>query len=152
MALVLTRQKMPTLCRQTYGAADGTARGAYVLLDPPGQEPQVILIGTGSEVSICLTAQQQLSEEGIAARVVSMPSWELFEVQDQAYRDQVLPPEITARVAVEAGVQQGWEKYIGSAGRFIGMSGFGASAPYTTLYEHFGITPEQVVTEAKASL
>ncbi len=150
MAFVLTRQGLPTLDRSKYGAASGVARGAYVLADCDGGTPQVILIGTGSEVPICLTAHEQLTAEGIKSRVVSMPSWELFDDQDEAYRDSVLPPNVTARVAVEAGIQQGWEKYIGRRGRFVGMSSFGASAPIKALYEHFGITPDAVVAAAKA--
>ena len=147
-AMVLTRQNLPTLDRTQYGAAEGTAKGAYVLSEANGT-PQVILIGTGSEVSLCLEAQAKLAEEGIAARVVSMPSWELFEDQPEEYRNSVLPPEITARVAVEAGIEQGWSRY---ASRFIGMKGFGASAPYAQLFEHFGITADAVVAEAKAAL
>lgn len=148
VALVLTRQKLPTLCRKTYGAVAGVARGAYVLADAPGSKPDVILIGTGSEVEVCLKASETLSGEGINARVVSMPSWELFDEQDQAYRDRVLLPEVTARVAVEAGLSHGWDKYVGPAGRFVGMHGFGRSAPYDELYEHFGISPEVVVANA----
>ena len=147
-AMVLTRQNLPTLDRTQYGAAEGTAKGAYVLSEANGT-PQVILIGTGSEVSLCMEAQAKLAEEGIAARVVSMPSWELFEDQPKDYQDSVLPPEITARVAVEAGIEQGWSKY---ASRFVGMKGFGASAPYSQLFEHFGITADAVVAEAKAAL
>jgi len=115
-----------------------------VLSDPDEGTPQVILIGTGSEVTTCLEAANQLSESGVKVRVVSMPSWELFDAQDAAYREQVLPQSITARVAVEAGVEQGWQRYLGSEGRFVGMSGFGASGPYQELYEHFGITAVKV--------
>jgi transketolase len=152
VALVLTRQNVPTLDRQKYGSAAGTARGAYVLADPPGGDPAVILIGTGSELSLCMAAQEKLAAEGIAARVVSMPSWELFERQDDAYRQSVLPDRMKARVAVEAGIRQGWDRYIGASGRFVGMSGFGASAPFKALYEHFGITASRVVEEAKAAV
>ena len=110
------------------------------------------MIGTGSEVSICVAAHEQLTQQGIAARVVSMPSWELFEMQDQAYRDSVLPPDVKARVACEAGVRLGWDRYIGDGGRFVGMSTFGASAPAAACYKFFNITPEHVVQEAKAAL
>jgi transketolase len=151
-ALVLTRQGVPTLDRNEHGSAVGLAKGGYVLIDPPEGTPEVILIGTGSEVHICLDAYKQLTADGIKARVVSLPCWELFDEQDQAYRDSVLPPGVTARVAVEAGVQQGWERYTGTAGRFIGMSGFGASAPYKQLYEHFGITADNVVATAREIL
>jgi transketolase len=149
-ALVLTRQNVPTLDRSRYGSAAGVARGGYVLLDPPdGQRPQVLLLGTGSEVGLCLAAQEILAAEGIAARVVSLPCFELFDAQDAAYRDAVLPPEITARVGVEAGIIQGWEKYLGCRGRFVGMRDFGASAPFEQLYEHFGITAAAVAAEAR---
>ncbi len=151
-AMVLTRQNVPTLDRTKYGAASGVARGAYILSEATGGAPQVILMGTGSEVHLCLTAQAKLAEAGIRARVVSVPSFELFNAQDAAYRQQILPPSITARVAVEAGIRQCWDQYLGFHGRFVGMSGFGASAPFQTLYEHFHITAEQVVSEAKAAL
>ena len=151
MALVLTRQNLPTLDRTVFASASGTARGAYVLSDCEGK-PEVILIGSGSEVSLCLVAQEKLASEGINARVVSMPSWELFDSQDQAYQDSVLPPEVTSRVAVEAGVEQGWQKYIGRCGKFVGMTGFGASAPFAQLMKHFAITEDNVVAQAKAVL
>jgi transketolase len=152
VSLVLSRQNVPTLDRTRYASAAGTAKGAYVLADAAGGKPQVILIGTGSELIIALQAYEQLTKDGIAARLVSMPSWELFAKQDQAYRDSVLPPGVKARVAVEAGIKQGWERWIGDAGRFVGMSTFGGSGPYQKLYEHFGITPAHVVAEAKAAL
>ena len=151
-ALVLTRQNLPTVDRTNLGAASGVAKGAYVLADPDGEKPQVILIGTGSEVSLCLEAARQLATDGITARVVSMPSWELFDEQPSDYRDSVLPPDVTCRVAVEAGVEQGWSKYVGCRGRFVGMSGFGASAPAKVLMEKFGFTVENVVAQAKAAL
>ena len=131
------------------GAAAGVAKGAYVLYDPPAGKPDVILMGTGSEVGLCLEACDQLSREGVKARVVSMPSWELFNAQDAVYRDSVLTPQVTARVAVEAGVRQGWDRYLGSRGRFVGMSSFGASGPFEKLYQYFGITTEAVVAAAK---
>lgn len=151
-ALVLTRQNLPTLDRSKCSAAAGVARGGYVLSDAPSGRPEVVLIGTGSELSLCVEAQQQLAADGIAARVVSLPCWELFDEQDQAYRDSVLPPQVTARVAVEAGIRQGWDRYLGSCGRFVGMPGFGASGPFKQLYELFGITAARVVAEAKAAL
>ena len=151
-AIVLTRQNLPTVDRSVYASASGTTKGAYVLSDCDGDKPDVILIGTGSEVSMCLAAQKRLASEGIKARVVSMPSWELFDAQDQVYRDSVLPPDVTCRVAVEAGIDQGWHKYIGSGGAFIGMAGFGASAPFAELMEHFGITEDAIVTQAKTLL
>ena len=151
-ALVLTRQNLPTLDRTKTGAASGVSKGAYVLADASDEKPQVILIGTGSEVSLCLEASRQLADEGILARVVSMPSCELFDDQPSGYRNSVLPPEVTCRVAVEAGVEQGWRKYIGLGGRFVGMSGFGASAPAKTLMDKFGFTVENVVSQAKAAL
>ena len=145
--LVLTRQGLPTLDRSRFGCASGVARGGYVLRDSE-EAPQVVLIGTGSEVHICLDAQARLIEQGIAARVVSLPCWELFNQQDKEYRDSVIPPGVTARVAVEAGIRQGWDAYIGIDGRFVGMDSFGASAPASVLYEHFGITADNVVAKA----
>ncbi|MCA9124314.1 MAG: transketolase [Planctomycetaceae bacterium] len=150
-AMVLTRQNLPTVCRDKHGDAAGTARGGYVLLDCEG-EPDVILLGTGSEVSICLEAAAKLDADGLKVRVVSMPCWLWFDEQDRAYRDSVLPPSVTARVAVEAGIRQGWDRYIGAEGRFVGMSSFGASAPFEELYAHFGITAENVVSEAKSAV
>jgi transketolase len=151
-ALVLTRQNLPTLDRSRYASAAGVAQGGYIVADAPQGKPQVILIGTGSELSLCVEAYEQLQAEGIAARVVSLPSWELFEAQPAAYRDAVLPPEVTARVAVEAGVEQGWQKYLGCRGRFVGMKSFGASAPYGTLMKHFGITTANVVAQVRTLL
>lgn len=151
-ALVLTRQNLPTLDRSVYAPAAGTSRGAYVLADCDGGDFDVILIGTGSEVGLCLAAQKTLAGEGVKARVVSMPSWELFDAQDEAYRDSVLPPSVPCRVAVEAGVELGWQKYLGDRGVFIGMRGFGASAPYAQLMKHFGLTAENVVAQARRIL
>ena len=148
-ALVLTRQNLPTLDRAKCAPAAGVQKGGYVLVDAPNGKPDVILIGTGSELSLCVAAHEKLAAEGVAARVVSMPCWELFDAQPAEYRDAVLPPAVTRRVAVEVGVKQGWEKYIGRCGRFIGMSGFGASAPAGVLMKHFGITVENVVAAAK---
>jgi transketolase len=152
-ALVLTRQNLPTLDRARFAAASGLARGAYVLADArEGVAPEVILIGSGSEVGPCVQAYEQLAGEGIRVRLVSMPSWQLFDEQDEAYRQSVLPAGVTARVAVEAGVEQGWEKYLGPGGRFIGMKTFGASAPSSALFKFFGFTAENIVHEAKALL
>ena len=148
-AMVLSRQGLPTLDRSKYGAASGTARGGYILADAEGGSPDVILIGTGSEIPICLDAHEQLTADGIKSRVVSMPCMELFDAQDASYRESVLPASVTARVAVEAGLRQGWDKYIGLDGDFIGMSSFGASAPAGTLYKHFGITADATVAAAK---
>ncbi len=151
-ALVLTRQNLPTLDRSKVASAEGVSRGGYILSDPAEGEPEVLLLATGSEVSLALAAQQQLDADGIRARVVSMPSFELFEDQPQAYREEVLPPSITARIAMEAGVRQGWDRYLGSHGAFIGMDGFGVSAPFKKIYEHFGFTVEHVAAEAKRVL
>jgi transketolase len=151
-ALVLSRQGLPTLCREKYAPASGVARGAYVLADSSKEVPGVILIGTGSELITCVNAYETLTAEGVKVRVVSMPSWEWFDEQDSQYRDQVLPPDVTARIAVEAGIKQGWERYLGSGGRFIGMDSFGASAPANELYEHFGITSAAVVAAARRLL
>jgi transketolase len=120
--------------------------------DPTSRQPKVIFIGTGSEVSLCVAAYEQLTAQGVPARVVSMPSWELFEAQSEEYRHAVLPPAITARVAVEAAAQFGWDRYIGPTGRFVGMHGYGASAPGSACFKHFGITTERVLEEAKAVL
>lgn len=152
VSLVLTRQNLPTLDRSRYAPAAGLARGAYVLAETPGRKPQVILIGTGSEVSLCIEAYEQLTAAGLAVRVVSMPSWELFDEQDADYRDSVIPPEVTARVAVEAGIAQGWQKYLGSGGRFVGIERFGASAPYQVILREYGLTVQRVVEEAKTAL
>ena len=147
VALILSRQALPTVDRSQYAAAAGLARGAYVLADSP--DPRVILIGTGSEVSLCLGAYEALKKDGVAARVVSMPSWELFERQDQAYRDEVLPPAMTSRVTVEQGVTFGWDRYAGPKGSVIGMHTFGASAPASALATKFGFTPEAVLDAAR---
>src|SRR5258706_340434 len=147
--LVLSRQALPTLDRSRLAPASGVARGAYVLLHPPKGKPDVILIGTGSEVSLCLDAADELAAEGIKARVVSMPSWELFEQQDAAYRAEVLPPEIKARVSVEQAATIGWERYVGMGGAKIGMHTFGASAPLKALLTKFGFTPDRVAEAAR---
>ena len=150
--LVLTRQKLPVLDRQTLAPASGVARGAYVLAEAGGTAPDVILIATGSEVSVALEAHQRLVRDGIRSRVVSMPSWELFEAQPKAYRDTVLPPGVRARVGVEAATPFGWERYVGPEGAIIGVNRFGASAPGPVVMREFGFTPEHVVETAKALL
>ncbi len=150
--LVLTRQDLPTLDRTKYAPASGLARGAYVLADAPGGKPEVLLLATGSEVSLCVEAHERLVAEGIQSRVVSMPSWELFDDQDDAYRDSVLPPDVTARVSVEQASVFGWGRYVGSSGKSIGMRSFGASAPLKDLQREFGFTVDRVVAEAKAQL
>jgi transketolase len=148
-ALVLSRQPLPTLDRRTYAPAAGVARGAYVLSDAPDGSPDVILIATGSELSLAVQAHEQLLAGGIRSRVVSMPSWEIFDHQTQEYRDRVLPPSVTARVAVEQASTFGWERYVGSAGRVIGMKTFGASAPLKALQEKFGFEPDRVAAAAR---
>ena len=152
VALVLTRQAVPTLDRSKYASAEGVAKGAYILADAPGGKPQVILIGTGSEVSLCIAAYEQLQSAGIKTRVVSMPSWGLFDAQPQSYQDQVLPPDVRARVSVEMGATVGWEKYVGPTGKMIGMHSFGASAPLKDLLKKFGFTPEKVVEAAREAM
>ncbi|HTS35645.1 MAG TPA: transketolase [Candidatus Solibacter sp.] len=150
--LVLTRQPLPTLDRTKYAAAAGVAKGAYILADAPGGKPQVILIGTGSELSLCVDAYEKLKSEGVAARVVSMPSFEIFEEQDAAYKESVLPSGVTARVSVEMASTFGWDRYVGPKGRKIGMHRFGASAPLKDLLKYFGFTLDKVVDEAHAAL
>lgn len=152
VALILSRQNLPTLDRAVYAPASGVARGAYILTDVEEEHPELILIGTGSEVQLCVKAFEQLKTAGIRARVVSMPSWELFEAQPQEYRDSVLPPAVTARIAVEQASTFGWERYVGLHGKIIGMNTFGASAPLQALQEKFGFTPERIVEEAKRML
>lgn len=150
--LTLSRQPLPTLDRSTYAPASGVARGAYVLADAPGGNPEVILIATGSELSLAAEAHEKLVAEGIRSRLVSMPSWDIFEHQTQDYRDSVLPADVTARVAVEQGSTLGWERYVGTSGRVIGMHTFGASAPLKELQKKFGFEPEQVAAVAKELL
>jgi transketolase len=150
--IVLTRQDVPTLDRGKYAPASGLARGAYVLAEAPGGQPDVLLLASGSEVSLCVEAHERLAAEGIRSRVVSMPSWELFDDQDAAYRDSVLPPGVTARVSVEQASVFGWARYVGATGRSIGMRSFGASAPLKDLQREFGFTVERVIAEAKAQL
>jgi transketolase len=151
-ALVLSRQALPTIDRQRFAPAAGVARGGYVLAAAPGPKPDVILMATGSEVSPCLDAQVLLQAAGIAARVVSLPSWELFDEQDESYRDEVLPATVPARVSVEAGSTRGWERYVGSQGAMIGMREFGASAPAKDLMKTFGFTPDHIASVARAQV
>jgi transketolase len=150
--LALSRQPLPTLDRKKYAPASGVARGAYVLGDAPGGNPEVILIATGSEVSLAVEAHEKLIAEGIRSRVVSMPSWEIFEQQTQEYQEDVLPPQVRARVAVEQASTFGWERYVGRSGRIIGMKTFGASAPLKALQKKFGFEPDQVAMAAKELL
>ena len=150
--LALSRQALPTLDRSKYAPASGLSRGAYELADTPGGTPQVILLATGSEVSLVVGAHEALEKEGVRSRVVSMPSWDLFEQQPRDYRDQVLPPEITARVAVEQAAVLGWDRYAGPRGTIIGMHTFGASAPLSALQGKFGFTPDKVLAAARAQV
>jgi len=150
--LVLTRQALPTIDRKRYSPASGLARGAYVLADPPEGAPEVVLIGTGSEVSLCLEAYEQLTKEGVRARVVSMPSWELFDDQDENYRESVLPSQVKARVSVEQASGFGWSKYTGSEGHNVCIETFGASAPLKQLLKKFGFNAENVVAAAKSQI
>jgi transketolase len=150
--LVLSRQPLPTLDRSKYASAAGVARGAYVLADAPDAKPEIILIASGSEVSLAVEAHEQLSREGIRSRVVSMPSWDIFENQPQEYRNSVLPPAVTARIAIEQASTFGWERYIGANGRAIGMQTFGASAPLKELQKKFGFEPGRIAATAKELL
>jgi transketolase len=149
VCLVLTRQALPTFDRTVHAAASGVAKGAYILADAPSGKPDVLLLATGSEVSLCLEARERLKAEGIGARVVSMPSWEIFEEQPEEYRDSVLPPEIEARVSVEAATTFGWAQFTGPKGTILGMRSFGLSAPMKVVAEHFGFKPDHIVTAAR---
>ena len=151
-SLVLSRQALPTLDRTRYASAAGVARGAYVLADADDGAPDVLLLGTGSEVALCIAAHEELKGQGIASRVVSMPSWDLFETQDAAYRDSVLPPSVAARVSVEAASPLGWERYVGSGGAIIAMRSFGLSAPGPVAQAHFGFDVAHVVAAARQQL
>lgn len=151
VSLVLTRQGLPVFDREQYGGAEGVHRGGYVLAEPPGGvDPEAILMATGSEVWIALEAREKLAEEGTAARVVALPSWELFEEQSASYREKVLPPEVRARVAIEAASPFGWERYVGSEGTVIGLDRYGASAPYPEIYEQLGLTSDRVAEAARS--
>ncbi len=152
VALVLTRQDVPILDRSKYAPAEGLRRGGYVLADAGGDEPEVILIATGSEVALAVAAHEELSGEGIGSRVVSLPCWELFDRQDGAYREQVLPPAVTARVSVEEASTIGWDHYVGPGGVRVGMHTFGSSAPLKDLQTKFGFTPDRVAEAARGVL
>jgi transketolase len=150
--MVLSRQNLPTLDRTKFAPAALSSRGAYILAEAPGGKPQAILMATGSELEIALKAWEKLTAEGVSVRLVSVPCVEWFDEQDEAYRASVLPREIKARIAVEAGIRQCWDRFLGETGSFIGMSTFGGSAPFAALYKHFGITPEHVIAEVKSAL
>jgi transketolase len=150
--LAFSRQALPTLDRTIYSPANGLAKGAYVLADLGGGKPQIILMASGSEVSLIVEAGNKLVAEGIKVRLVSFPSWELYKQQDEAYQENVLPPAIKARLVIEAGVSQGWEKWAGASGEIIGIDKFGASAPYKTIYEKYGLTVDNIIAQAKAML
>jgi transketolase len=150
--LALSRQPLPTLDRTRYAPASGVAQGAYVLADAPSKGPEVILIASGSELSLAVQAHETLVTEGIRSRVVSMPSWDVFDHQPKEYRDRVLPPAVKTRIAIEQGSTFGWERYVGDAGHVIGMKTFGASAPLKELQKKFGFEPDRVVATAKELL
>jgi transketolase len=149
-ALLLTRQGLPVLDQSKYGSAANVSKGAYVLV--AADQPDLLLLATGSEVSVALCAAEGLAKEGITAQVVSMPCWELFEKQSQEYKDSVIPPVVKARIGIEAGVDQGWYKYLGDNGVFVGLSTYGASAPAKICFEKFGITADNVIKAAKKSI
>jgi transketolase len=148
VALVLTRQAVPTFDRTKYASAAGLAKGAYIMADSGGT-PDIILIGTGSEVQLCVGAYEKLTANGVKARVVSMPCWRLLDEQPEEYKRQVFPPEVRARVAVEAGTDLGWKEYVGNDGYVVARTDFGASAPYKDLLKHFGFTVDDVVAKAQ---
>jgi transketolase len=150
--LALSRQPLPTLDRNKYGAASGVARGAYILADAPGGDPELILIASGSEVSLAVEAHERLLAEGIRSRVVSMPSWDIFEHQSKEYRESVLPAKLPVRISIEEASTFGWERYVGPSGRMIGMKTFGASAPLKELQKKFGFEPGRIVEVAKELL
>ena len=155
VALILTRQALPTIDRTRYASPEGVQRGAYVLADTVDRKPQVLLLATGSEVSLCLDAYEKLKAEGVKARVVSMPSWEIFERYCRAhpeYREQVLPSSVTARISVEQASTLGWARYVGSGGHSIGLDTFGASAPLQELQKKFGFLPENIVAAARQQI
>jgi transketolase len=149
VAMVMTRQTVPVFDRSKYASAEGAQRGGYVLADPEDGDPELILIATGSEVQLALGAHEQLKEEGLRSRVVSLPCWEIFEKQDQSYRDEVLPPGITARLSIEEGSTLGWERYVGTEGAIMGMSTFGQSAPFADVEAEFGFTVDNVAKVAR---
>ena len=149
MALILTRQKLPVIDRTAMAPAGGLAQGAYVLVETAGAPLEVILIATGSEVALALDVHARLADDGTASRVVSMPCWELFEAQPQSYRDAVLPPDVPARVSIEAATPFGWERYVGRDGASVGVERFGASAPGPVVMREFGFTPEHVMATVR---
>jgi len=148
---VLSRQNMPTMCREKYAPASGCALGGYIVAGGKAK-PDVILMGTGSELSLCVEAYEKLVAAGVKARVVSMPCMELFAAQPTSYQDEVLPPSVTARVACEAGIRMSWDRYLGLSGRFVGMGSFGVSGPSEQVYVKFGITAEAVEKAARAAM
>jgi transketolase len=150
--IALSRQALPTFDRRKYASADGVSRGAYIMADAPDRSPEIILVASGSEVALVVQAHETLTAQGIRSRVVSMPSWDIFEHQPQSYREDVLPPTVKARVAVEQGSVLGWDRYVGAAGRVIGMETFGSSAPLKELQYKFGFEPERVVAAAMEAL
>jgi transketolase len=150
--MVLTRQNVPVIDRERYASAEGLRRGGYVLADPADGDPEVILIATGSEVALALGAHEELIADGIRSRVVSLPCWEIFDRQDQSYRDRVLPPSIAARVSVEEASTFGWDRYVGPQGRRVGMSTFGSSAPLKDVMTKFGFSPDKVAQAAREVL
>ncbi len=152
VALVLTRQNVPVLDRSRYASAEGVRRGGYVLADPEDGDPELILIATGSEVQLAVGAHERLAEEGVRSRVVSLPSWEVFDRQEASYREEVLPPRVTARLAIEEGSPLGWERYVGEAGAIMGMTTFGQSAPFKDVEAEFGFTSDEVVKAAREVL
>lgn len=151
-ALILTRQALPVLERAALGDAEGLVKGAYVLREAPEGDPEALVLATGSEVHIALEASEVLAERSVRVRVVAMPSWELFEAQSPGYKESVLPVNVSARVAIEAGATLGWERYVGLGGKVIGLDRFGASAPASVLYKEFGLTSENVVAEVLSVL
>jgi transketolase len=152
VALVLTRQNVPILDRSRYASAEGLQRGGYVLADPEGGDPELILIATGSEVALAADAYEELTKDGVRARVVSLPSWFMFDQQPEEYREEVLPSSVTARVSIEEASTIGWDRYVGPAGATIGMHTFGSSAPLKDVQSEFGFTPQKVVERAREVL
>lgn len=152
VALILTRQNLPTLDRRRYASAAGVAKGGYILADADDGQPDVILVATGSEVALCIAAYEQLKTERIKARVVSMPSWELFDRQERPYQESVLPPDVIPRISVEQASTLGWRRYVGLRGLTIGMHTFGASAPLKALQNKFGFTPEKIAAAAREQI
>jgi transketolase len=151
-ALILTRQKLPVIDPDRFASADGLLRGGYVLAEAPQGTPEILIVATGSEVHLALAAYEELVKQGVGVRVVSMPSWEVFEAQDGRYRDEVLPAAVRARLAIEAGVSMGWERYVGPEGKILGIGRFGASAPGNVVLEKFGFTAEAVMAAVKEML